>query len=209
MKKKSFRNWKLYVITDPKTGDHLSLTEVVRQAVAGGASVVQLRDKKASDAELVDCAKALLKITRPKRVPLIINDRIIVAKLAGADGVHLGQEDASLEDARKILGKEAIIGRSTHSQAQAIEAQEEGFDYIGVGPVFKTPTKPKLRPVGLGLVEFAARKLRIPFVAVGGIDERNVEQVKKSGAKTVAVVRAVMRSKDPKRSVKNLLRKMG
>ena len=209
MKKKSFKNWKLYVITDPKTAQRRSLTETVREAVEGGASVVQLRNKKASDAELISCAKDLLKITKPKRVPLIINDRIMVAKLSGADGVHLGQEDASFEEARTILGKKAIIGRSTHSQTQAIEAQEEGFDYIGVGPVFKTPTKPKVRPVGLKLVEFAAKNIRIPFVAIGGIDEGNVKQVARSGAKTVAVVRAVMQSEDPRRSVKNILKKIG
>ena len=196
------------MITDPDAIGERPLADVVRKAVEGGASVVQLRDKKASDRELVACAKELLKITKPKGVPLIINDRISVAKHSGADGVHLGQEDANFKEARKILGKKAIIGRSTHNQAQAMKAQEEGFDYIGVGPVFRTPTKPTDHPVGLKLVEFASRHLQMPFVAIGGIDERNIEKVTKSGAKTIAVVRAVMGSRDPKMSVKNLLRKI-
>ena len=174
----------------------------------GGASVVQLRDKGASDAVLIRTAKRLLKLTRPKRVPLIINDRLRVAKLSGADGVHLGQEDAGLEEARALLGKSALIGRSTHSEAQALEAEKEGFDYIGVGPVFKTPTKPAYRAVGLPLVRFAAKNIRIPFVAIGGIDGKNIRSVTRAGAKTVAVVRAVMASPDPKKTSADLSKKM-
>lgn len=209
MKKTLLKKWKLYVITDVKALADRSLVQVVREAVEGGVSVVQLRDKTASDRQLTAIARALLKITRPKGVPLIINDRINVAKLSGADGVHLGQEDASLDEARQLLGKKAIIGRSTHSQAQAIEAQEEGFDYIGVGPVFKTPTKPLVAPVGLNLVRFVSRDLRVPFVAIGGINEKNITRVKAAGANTVAVVRAVMASKDPKRAVQTLSKRMG
>ncbi len=171
----------------------------------GGADVIQLRDKKADDLELLATAKALLEITKPKGVPLIVNDRIQVAKDSGADGVHLGQEDGSLEDARRVLGDQAIIGRSTHSRAQALAAEAEGFDYIGVGPVFSTPTKPTAVPVGLELVRFAAGNIRIPFVAIGGIDAGNVEEVRQAGAKTVAVVRAVMADRDPKRAARKLM----
>ena len=208
LKKKSLKNWRLYVITDPQAIGRRSILDVVKEAVEGGASVIQLRDKKASDARLVKTAKSLLKLTRPKGIPLIINDRIRVAKLSGADGVHLGQEDESLEKARAILGDRAIVGRSTHSEAQAIEAQEEGFDYIGIGPVFKTPTKPAYMPVGLKLVRFVAKDLRVPFVAIGGIDGTNIGKVRKAGARTVAVVRAVMADPNPRRAVKNLLKKM-
>ena len=188
---------------------HRSVVEAVKAAVEGGASVVQLRDKGASDAEMIKTAKQLLKLTRPKRVPLIINDRLRVAKLSGADGVHLGQEDGTLKEARAVLGKKVLIGRSTHNQAQALEAEKEGFDYLGVGPVFKTPTKPAYRPVGLKLVRFAAENIRIPFVAIGGIDGKNVRKVTKAGARTVAVVRAVMASADPKKATMDLLKKMG
>src|SRR5262245_4881146 len=133
------QNWKLYVITDAAAAKGRDLADVVRAAIRGGADVVQLRDKNASDAELVKTANRLLAGTRTAGVPLIVNDRIAVAKQSGADRVHLGQDDASYADARAALGKDAIIGRSTHSPEQAVLAEEEGFDYVGVGPVYGTP----------------------------------------------------------------------
>ena len=197
LKKELCQNWKLYVITERIHLKGRPLAEVVAEAVRGGASVIQLRDKAASDEELVRQAKELLLITRRAGIPLIVNDRIEAARKSGADGVHLGQDDAGLREARSVLGETAIVGRSTHSPEQALRAQAEGFDYIGVGPVFATPTKPAYTPVGLELVKFAAMNIKIPFVAIGGIDEKNVMQVKSAGAKTVAVVRAVMASENP------------
>ena len=191
------------MITD-RGGEKRPLAEKVREAILGGADAVQLRDKTASDEELIRQAKELLLLTRSAGIPLIVNDRIRVAKKAGADGVHLGQDDASIKEARTVLGKKAIIGRSTHTPEQALRAQREGFDYIGVGPVFATPTKPSYEPVGLEFVRFAAKNIRIPFVAIGGIDEKNVFQVKSAGAKVVAVVRAVMASEDPQKSTKSI-----
>ena len=182
------------------------MEEVVQAAVEGGADVIQLRDKKAEDEKFLQTAKALLKITRPRGIPLIVNDRIRVAKKAGADGVHLGQEDGSLKEARALLGENAILGRSTHSRAQALEAEKEGFDYIGVGPIFETPTKPGRPAVGLDLVRFASENISIPFVAIGGIHAANIEEVKNAGAKTVAVVRALMQSHDPRQTARRLVR---
>ena len=118
----------------------------------------------------------------------------------------MGQEDPGLEEARSVLGEEMIIGRSTHSREQALLAQQQGFDYIGVGPVFRTPTKPSYEPVGLDLVRFAAKNIQVPFVAIGGIDESNAGQVREAGAKTIAVVRAVMASENPRESAERLLR---
>ena len=126
------------------------------------------------------------------------------AKASGADGVHLGQDDASYAEARAELGPAALIGRSTHSPEQALAAEKEGFDYIGVGPVFGTPTKPDYVPVGLDLVRFAAKNVKVPFVAIGGIDASNVFQVRQAGARAVAVVRAVMASQDPERTAREL-----
>jgi thiamine-phosphate pyrophosphorylase len=123
----------------------------------------------------------------------------------GADGVHLGQEDGPLSAARALLGDEAIIGRSTHSPEQALAAAKEGFDYIGIGPVFLTPTKPAYRAVGLELVRFAAKNVAIPFVAIGGIDASNVRQVRAAGARAVAVVRAVMAAERPDEAARQLL----
>lgn len=204
-KKELCRTWKLYVITDSTCLKDKSLLDVVAQVVEAGASVIQLRDKKASDQALIKTAKELLKITRPKNVPLIINDRIQVAIGSGADGIHLGQDDASLSDAQKILGENFIFGRSTHSREQALQAELEGFDYIGVGPVFSTPTKPTYEPVGLELIKFAAKNIKIPFVAIGGIDASNISQVLSMGAKKVAVVRAVMAANNPGQATQHLI----
>ena len=207
-KKKLCQNWKIYVITGLSGRKDDALVKIVREAILGGAGAVQLRDKKATDSQLLLMARKLLVLTRSAGVPLIINDRIGVAKKSGADGVHLGQKDAGLEEARAVLGKEAIIGRSTHSPEQALRAQEEGFDYIGIGPVFATPTKPAYEPVGLELVRFAAASIQIPFVAIGGIDEKNAMQVKGAGARTLALVRAVMASENPRLTVENLCKIM-
>lgn len=193
------------MITDRLAAGTRSLEEVVRQALEGGADAIQLRDKKAQDRELVGMAKRLLVVTRPKGALLIVNDRIHAAKEAGADGVHLGQTDGTLAAARVLLGEEAIIGRSTHSLEQALEAEKEGFDYIGLGPVFPTPTKPACEPIGLETVRLVSRSVRIPFVAIGGIDRTNVRQVYEAGAKAVAVVRAVMGAEDPAQAARELL----
>ena len=207
-RKERCQNWKLYAITDPAGLENRSLVEVVRAAIEGGADVIQLRDKTATDEQMIGQARQLLEMTRPAGIPLIINDRPEVAQKAGADGVHLGQEDLDLESARRLLGEGALIGRSTHSREQALRAQAEGFDYIGVGPVFQTPTKPSYEPVGLDLVRFVSQNIRVPFVAIGGIDEANVGRGSGAGARTVAVVRALMRAEDPKEAARNILKKM-
>lgn len=165
---------------------------------------MQLRDKTLSDADLTDLARRLLVLTRPAGVPLIINDRIEVARRSGADGVHLGQADGPLEPARRSLGERALIGRSTHSPEQGRAAELEGFDYIGVGPVYATPTKPSYHPVGLDYVRWAAEHLEVPFVAIGGIDATNVAQVRQAGARAVAVVRAVLGAGEPDRAARSI-----
>lgn len=203
-KRKPCQNWKLYVITDAEAPRGRLLEDVVAQAIEGGADVIQLRDKKASDSELISVAKKILGVTRRQGIPLIINDRVDVAKRVGADGAHLGQEDGDLAQARLVLGEGAIIGRSTHSPDQALRAQREGFDYIGVGPIFKTPTKPSYEPVGLELIRFASQQVFIPFVAIGGIDTENVSKVVDAGARTVAVVRAIMGAENPKEAARRI-----
>ena len=208
LKKERCRSWKLYAISCPERLGGRRLEEVAEQAVLGGASVLQLRDKNASDEELLTQAKKLMAVARLHGVPLIVNDRIEVAKKAGADGVHLGQEDGPLSEARRVLGEQAIIGRSTHSPEQGLAAQEEGFDYIGVGPVYPTPTKAGRPAVGLEYVRFAASTLEVPFVAIGGIDASNIEEVIGSGASAVAVVRALMGETDPCAAARALLSKI-
>lgn len=204
LKKESCRNWKLYVITDSYALKGRGLREAVLEAIEGGADVIQFRNKTSSDCEMTRLARSLLEVTRPKNVPLIINDRLQVAKDAQADGLHLGQNDGSLALARLALGSDAILGRSTHSPEQAMSAENEGADYIGIGPVFRTPTKALVEPVGLELVSFAAKKISIPFVAIGGIDAKNASLVRQAGARTIAVVRAVMDSPDPQCAARTL-----
>lgn len=208
MKKPSTENWELYLVTDAIQDSSRDIYKILSEAIAAGISVLQLRDKKCSDEELTAFARKIRPAARAKNIPLIINDRIEVAKRSGADGVHLGQEDASFAEARAALGGRALIGRSTHSPQQALQAEKEGFDYIGVGPVFGTPTKPDYTPVGLELVTFASKNIRIPFVAIGGIDESNIKSVRDSGARTAAVVRAVMNRPDTAPAISRLLKEM-
>lgn len=208
LKKKQCRDWRLYAITCPEGLGGRDLVGLAEAAIRGGADVLQLRDKKASDADFLAMARLLSPLTRRLGVPLVINDRLRLAKECGADGVHLGQEDGSLAEARRILGDNVLIGRSTHSPEQALSAEREGFDYVGVGPVYATPTKPGRTPVGLELVRFAADHLKIPFVAIGGIDEGNIQTVLDAGARCVALVRALLGSNDPETAARMFLRKM-
>ncbi len=193
------------MITDFGVLKRDSLVEVARAALRGGADVIQLRDKTGSDEALIEIGKKLRRVTEEAGASLIVNDRAGVAKAIDADGLHLGQEDGALVEAKKILGEERVYGRSTHSKAQAAAAVKEGFNYIGVGPVFATPTKPGTAPIGLELVRFAAKNISIPFVAIGGINESTVREVVSAGARRVAVVRAVMAADDPQRAANRLL----
>lgn len=196
--------WRLYVIVDRAAAGTRDLAEIAAAAIRGGADALQLRDKAASARCLFEEALALLPIARAGGVPLIVNDRLDVAMAAGADGVHLGQDDLPLGQARVIAGQALLIGVSTHSIDQAMAEQAHGADYIGVGPVFPTPTKPDYGSVGTSLVRQVADRIRIPFVCIGGIDAGNVEQVTRAGGFCIAVVRAVCASADPEMAAKNL-----
>jgi len=158
----------------------------------GGASFIQLRDKEASGRELLDQAIACLKLTREAGATLIINDRVDVALTAGADGVHLGQDDLSVDEAREILGEDKIIGVSTHSIDQFRAALETSANYIAVGPVYPTMTKENPAPVvGLELVREARKLTDRPLVAIGGINLGRAPEVIASGADCVAVISAL------------------
>ena len=194
---------RLYVITAAKDSPERVL-ETVRAACDAGAEVVQLR-RKGEDARLtLALAERCREIAVPGRSLLIVNDRIDIAMAAGADGVHLGQDDLPLDAARR-LWPGGLLGRSTHSLGQALAAQAEGADYIGVGPVWATPTKPGRPEVGLELVRaVAAAGLRIPWVAIGGVDAATVGEVLGAGARAVAAVRAVTAAADPRAAVRSL-----
>jgi thiamine-phosphate pyrophosphorylase len=185
---------RLYLACDSRPGGR-TLEDVLRAAIAGGAEVVQLRDKGLGDQQLTAAARAARELCEQLGALLIVNDRPAVAVAAGADGVHLGQQDMAVERARAIVGPEMLIGLSTHSAAE-IEAAR-GVDYIGVGPVYETPTKPGRRAVGLELIEYASAHASVPFFAIGGIDALTIEQVLAAGARRVAVVRAIAAAADP------------
>jgi thiamine-phosphate diphosphorylase len=181
----------LYAITDRQLSN-CAHEEIVRMMIAGGARLIQLRDKETSARELFDAARDCLKHTRPAGVTLIVNDRVDVALAADADGVHLGQEDLSVEEAREILGEGKIIGVSTHSLDQFRSALESTADYIAVGPVFQTRTKENAHPVvGLELLREAKKLTDRPIVAIGGIKVENAAEVMAAGADCVAAVSAL------------------
>lgn len=196
--------WRLYVIIDRAAAGRRPLAEIADAAIRGGADVLQLRDKTASAKTLLAEATTLLRLTRAAGIPLIINDHPDIAHAAGADGVHLGQDDAPVAAARRLLGPECLIGKSTHSLEQARAAEAEGPDYIGVGPIFSTPTKPDYDQVGLRLIGQVAEAVAMPAVCIGGINEDNIEQVLEAGAQRAAVVRAVCAAADPEAAARRL-----
>jgi len=182
---------KLYAITD-RQWSNCTHEEIVKMMLEGGASLIQLRDKEAGGRELLEQALACLKLTREAGATLIINDRVDVALTAGADGVHLGQDDLSVAEAREILGADKIIGVSTHSIDQYRAALKTSADYIAVGPIYPTITKDDTAPVvGLELVLEAKKLADRPLVAIGGINHYRAPEVIAAGADCVAVISAL------------------
>lgn len=195
----------LYVIT---SADFAGRTheEVAAAALAGGATVVQLRDKRLPAASLHQVACRLREITRRAGVPLIVNDRVDVALAADADGVHLGPDDLPLAAARRVLGPRRIIGASVETVAEAIRAEREGADYLGVGPVYATATKADAGPaVGVQRVAAVVRAVGIPVVGIGGITSDNAAEVIRAGAAGVAVISAVAAAPDMAAAARALL----
>lgn len=197
----------VYVVTTPPRAGETYMDQVAK-ACAGGADMVQLRDKKLSTRELLRLCRELQAVCDRTGALFVLNDRVDVAIVAGVDGVHVGQEDLPVRQARALLGHRKLIGCSTHSTAQALVAVGDGADYISCGPVFATPTKPDYAPVGLDLIKEYTRLVRVPFVAIGGIDLDNVDRAIAAGADRVAVVRAVGEATDPTGAVRALKEKI-
>ncbi len=173
-----------YVIS---SGSHLEMAE---NACKAGARILQYRDKTASRKEMLRTAAAIRQITREYNTRFIVNDYIDIALLVKADGVHLGQDDIPLTEARKITPPGFIIGQSTHSLAQAREAEKLGADYIGSGPVYETPTKADYVPIGVKTLEQVLAAVQMPVVAIGGLNPGNIGHLKELGARNFAMVRA-------------------
>lgn len=196
--KKIFLNdKKLYLVTnsDNFESDEIFLDKVAL-SIKSGVDIVQLREKNTTSKRFIYLAQRIRELTSHFGAAFIVNDRVDIAKISNADGVHLGQDDIPVSYAREILGDNAIIGVSTHCPEHAKKAITDGADYIGVGPVFKTPTKPSKDPVGLEYVKWAADNVNIPFFAIGSIDTANIKEVVQAGAKRVAVIRAIMYADD-------------
>src|SRR4051812_23936246 len=178
---------------------------VVPAALEGGVDIVQLREKDASDDEIVVAGLALRSLCDEHGALLVVNDRADLALACGADGVHVGQDDEPVKSVRGKVGRELLIGLSTHSPAQVDAAAQDGdVDYLGVGPVYETATKPGVKPVGLELVRYAQEHVpEKPWFAIGGIDAERVREV---GAERIAVVRAIRDAADPRAAAETLLR---
>jgi thiamine-phosphate pyrophosphorylase len=169
----------------------------LRAALRGGVDLVQLRIKNADDGEVVRTGRRFRALTERHGALLIVNDRPDLVEEIGADGAHVGQDDVPPAHARQLVGPERLLGLSTHTTAQIDAASGATVDYIGVGPVNETPTKPGRAAVGLDLVRYAARRAKVPFFAIGGISTANLAAVRDAGARRVAVVRALTEADDP------------
>jgi thiamine-phosphate pyrophosphorylase len=192
----------LYLVADAIGSDRL------HAALDGGVDLVQLRLKDADDATILAEAARFKAVCDNHGVPLILNDRPDLAAQAGVAGVHIGQDDHSVQAARALVGPDAIIGLSTHSPAQVDAAQALDITYFAVGPIHTTPTKPGRPAVGTELVSYAAAHARLPFFAIGGIDVDNVSAVTAAGASRIAVVRAITDAADPRSAAQALRAKL-
>ena len=204
------QNASLYLVTnrDNVNSDNEFLS-VIEKSIEGGVDIIQLREKNEKESKVLELAKEIKKLINKTNVLFIINDRIDMALAADADGVHLGQDDLSVSEARKITPDGFLIGLSTHSIEQGQSGLKYGADYLGVGPVFPTPTKPNYKAAGLEYVEWAAKNLKdISWFAIGSIDETNIDKVINASVRKIAVVRAIMNSKDPLTTTKLLKRRL-
>ena len=205
MKNFNFNN-KLYVITESSISKGRSNEEIVREAIAGGAGIIQLREKQWGKEQIKNEAIKLLKICKENNVLFIVNDYIDVAMEIGADGVHLGQSDMSIAEARKICGDKLIIGLSTHSIEQAIYADQEDVDYITIGPIYKTRVKDFI--VGVEIIKPVMDHVDKPVIAIGGINKENIDEVLEQQVKSVAVISAVISADDVKKAASELVEKI-
>ena len=198
-------DYSLYLVTDRRLSLGRSTVEVVAAAVSGGVTCVQLREKHCSTREFLEEARRVRELLVGTGVPLIINDRLDVALAVAADGVHLGQNDMHLSDARRLVGERLVIGISAESVADAIRAEAEGADYIGVSPVFTTPTKMDTAPqLGLEGLREIRRAVSLPLVAIGSIRHDNAAEVLRAGADGLAVVSAIVSAPCPRTAAAGL-----
>ena len=202
------RGMLLYAVTDSAWLHGRTLASCVREALAGGATFVQLREKHMSTDELVEEAKTILPICREARVPFLIDDDVEAARLVGADGVHVGQSDTACAEARRILGPDAIVGVSAQTVDQAVAAERAGADYLGVGALIPTPTKPDAVDVTPEELLRICRAVKIPVVGIGGLHLSTIDILDGTGAAGAAVVSAIFAAEDIERGTRELAAKL-
>lgn len=198
--------WRLYVITDESVSRGRSHIEIAEAAIRGGADVIQLRDKAASGGTLYRVALALRKLTREAGVPFLVNDRLDIALAADADGAHVGQQDIPASTARRILGAGKILGVTAETVEEALAAEKDGADYLGVGPVFEARgTKADAGPPqGPAIIANIRPHTRLPIVAIGGIKAENARLVREAGADSAAVISAIVAADDIARAARQM-----
>lgn len=192
-------SYTLYLVTDRALAGGRATADIIREAIAGGVTCVQLREKDCSTRQFIAEARLAQAVTRAAGIPLIINDRLDVAQAIGADGLHLGQQDMAIADARRLVGTTMIIGISVESIEDAVQAEQAGADYLGVSPVFVTTTKKDAAPpLGLAGLRQIRQAVRLPLVAIGGIHVDNAAEVIAAGADGLAVVSAIVAAPCPR-----------
>ncbi|ANO34576.1 thiamine-phosphate diphosphorylase [Vibrio breoganii] len=200
--------YELYFVTDDQQ-DIETLCSVVKQAIAGGVTMVQIREKHGDVRAFIERARAVKSVMRGSGVPLIINDRVDVALAVDACGVHLGQSDMPVADARRLLGDDKLLGLSVESEEQLLEAQSFAVDYLGVSAIFATPTKTNtVKHWGVEGLTKAVELSKLPLVAIGGINDSNIKSVVDTGVDGIALVSAISAASDPTQASKDLLNKM-
>lgn len=194
--KRNFILPNLYGITYSRDSLGRNNIDVVKSMIKGGIKLIQYREKDLSLKLMLDECRQIRELTKQENVTFIINDHIDIAKIVNADGVHIGQDDLPINEVRKLIGKDKIIGLSTHSPEQALKAVTDGADYIGVGPIHETKTKEVCTPIGFSYLEWVVQNIEIPFVAIGGIKKTNLHEIISRKAKSVALVSEITSSEN-------------
>jgi len=196
----------LYAITDRRWTQTQTLFEQVDLALKGGVTCIQLREKNLDEKTFLEEAKEIKKLCRKYNVPFIINDNVKIAIQCRADGIHLGQDDMNIKDVKKLVGNDTIIGISAHTLEQAIKAEREGADYLGVGAVFSTSTKNNTHKVSYNTLKEICNSVNIPVVAIGGINKKNIKQLAGTNIAGVAVISAIFATTDIEKECKDIKR---
>ena len=197
-------NSRLYLVLDKDICRQNNVVDTLRQVNKGTIDLVQLREKSACDRDFFRDAELIKQLCQRQGIIFLINDRLDIARVCDADGLHLGQSDLPLKQARRILGKGKIIGISCHSLTQAQKAQAQGADYISIGPIFSTLIKPDLKPINLKLIKIIDQKIKIPLFVIGGINSHNVNKVISYGAKRIALCRAICCAQNIRKAAQEL-----